>query len=122
MTALAECQGVVPLGFNGYDPAAFQREAHTSAIDASFEAMVLHNQKSAKSHSGIWRDLAVRKRKTEVDPQLTIPIEIAENIGLAMPLTQKLVELIQEIEVGGRPLAIETLDALLTSQKEVVAK
>ena len=38
--------------------------------DASFDAMVAHNAKSAKTHSGIWRDLAVRKRRTEADAQL----------------------------------------------------
>jgi 2-dehydropantoate 2-reductase len=112
MTALADAQGVIPRGFNGYDPAAFRSDSDAAAIDASFDAMVTHNRKSAKSHSGIWRDLAVRKRKTEVDPQLTRPIAIAEKAGLEMPLTRKLVALIQDIEAGRLPLAIETLDAL----------
>ena len=80
--------------------------------NASFDAMVAHNRKSAKSHSGIWRDLAVRKRKTEVDPQLTRPIAVAEAAGIKMPLTQRLVSLIQDIEDGRRPLSLETLDAL----------
>ena len=35
--------------------------------------MVAHNRRSAKSHSGIWRDLAIRKRKTEADAQI-LPI------------------------------------------------
>jgi len=112
MTTLADAQGVVPRGFNGYDPAAFRGGAVTADVDASFNAMVAHNRKSAKSHSGIWRDLAVRKRKTEVDPQLTRPIAVAEEAGLEMPLTRKLVMLIQDIEEGRRPLSLETLDAL----------
>ena len=112
LTALADAQGVVPRGFNGYDPAAFRTGSDITAIDASFDEMVVHNRKSAKSHSGIWRDLAVRKRKTEVDPQLTRPIDIAKKAGFAMPLTRKLVALIQDIEDGRQPLAIETLDAL----------
>jgi 2-dehydropantoate 2-reductase len=112
MTTLADAQGVIPRGFNGYDPEAFRAGSNTDATDASFDAMVVHNRKSAKSHSGIWRDLAVRKRKTEVDPQLTRPITVGEQAGLAMPLTRKLVTLIQDIEEGRRPLSIETLDAL----------
>lgn len=112
MTMLADAQGVIPRGFNGYDPAVFRGGAETADVDASFDAMVAHNRKSAKSHSGIWRDLAVRKRKTEVDPQLTSPIVVAEEAGLAMPLTRKLVTLVQDIEEGRRPLALETLDAL----------
>lgn len=112
MTMLAAAQGVVPRGFNGYDPAAFSAGADMLETNASFDAMVAHNRKSAKSHSGIWRDLAVRKRKTEVDPQLTRPIAVAEAAGIKMPLTQRLVSLIQDIEDGRRPLSLETLDAL----------
>ena len=111
MTALADAQGVVPRGFNGYDPAAFRRIRHRGnrrlirrdgCAQPKIRQITLRN----------WRDLAVRKRKTEVDPQLTRPIAIAEKAGLAMPLTRKLVALIQDIEEGRRPLAIETLDAL----------
>ena len=56
-----------PRGFNGFDPAAFAPGGGGEAIDASLAVMAAHNRRSAKSHSGIWRDLAVRKRKTEVD-------------------------------------------------------
>ncbi len=112
LTDLADAQGVDPKGFNGYTPAAFRSGAAPEETAASFDAMVAHNRTSAKTHSGIWRDLAVRKRKTEVDPQLTRPIAIGAEQGHAMPLTRKLVELIQDIEAGRRPLAWETLDAL----------
>ena len=35
------------------------------------------NRRSAKTHSGIWRDLAVRKRRTEADAQLGPIIRVA---------------------------------------------
>ena len=41
-----------------------------AAATATFDDLVAFNRRSAKSHSGIWRDLAVRKRKTEVRAQL----------------------------------------------------
>ena len=91
--------------------------ASPAETDASFDAMVAHNRKSAKSHSGIWRDLAVRKRKTEVDPQLTLPVEIGRKMGRDLPLTRCLVELIQDIESGRRRLSLETLDALKASHE-----
>lgn len=122
LTEVAARQGVEPLGFNGYDPAAFAPGAAISATEASFDAMVAHNRTSAKSHSGIWRDLAVRKRKTEVDPQLTKPIAVGADHGLAMPLTRKLVTLIQDIEDGRRPLSFGTLDVLKTSFETGAAK
>jgi 2-dehydropantoate 2-reductase len=112
LTALADAQDIDPLGFNGYEPAAFRPSADPAATEASFDAMVAHNRKSAKSHSGIWRDLAVRKRRTEIDPQLTAPAQIGATFGKDMPLTRRLIELVQEIEVDQRPLSMETLDAL----------
>jgi 2-dehydropantoate 2-reductase len=51
--------------FDGFDPRAFLPGSGPAAA-ASLDALVVHNRKSAKSHSGIWRDLAIRKRKTEV--------------------------------------------------------
>ncbi|MEM1268113.1 MAG: 2-dehydropantoate 2-reductase N-terminal domain-containing protein [Pseudomonadota bacterium] len=109
LTALADAEGVVPKGFNGYDPALFRPGADPGP---SFAAMVAHNRRSAKSHSGIWRDLAVRKRQTEVDPQLTHPLAIGARHGHPMPLTRRLVALIQEIEAGTRALSRANLDAL----------
>lgn len=109
LTAVAEAKKIKCLGFNGYEPAAFSAGGDP---EPSFDAMVVHNRKSAKTHSGIWRDLAVRKRRTEVDPQLTLPLAEGRALGMPMPLTTKLVALIQAIEQGERPLAWSTLDEL----------
>lgn len=113
LSDLALLEGVTPLGFNGYDPAAFATGADPAATAASFDAMVTHNAKSAKSHSGIWRDLAVRKRATEVDPQLTEPLRIGREHGHPMPLTATLVTLIQDLETGRRERGLDTLNVLV---------
>ena len=118
LTSLADAQYIEPLGFNGYFPAAFSAAPLHDETIASFDAMVAHNRKSAKSHSGIWRDLAVRKPKTEVDPQLTLPVKIGADLGLEMPLTRRLIALIQDIEAGTRPLSLDTLDALQAAFEE----
>ena len=80
--AVAAAEGVRTEAFDGFDPAAFRPDAAQSAIDTSFADMVAHNRKSAKSHSGIWRDLAVRKRKTEVVAQLGPIVEVAARHGV----------------------------------------
>ena len=74
--------------------------------------MVAHNRRSLKSHSGIWRDLAVRKRRTEVDAQLGPIVEFGERHGVPTPLTARLIAMIHEIEDGARPLAAGNLDDL----------
>ncbi len=99
-------------GFNGFDVAAFQPGATEAALRASLDAMVAHNAKSAKTHSGIWRDLAVRKRKTEVDAQIAIIADLARETGIETPAIRKLVEFVHDVEDGRRPLDDATLDAL----------
>ena len=99
---LAAAGGVAPKGFNGFDPAAFLAR-NAAAINASLDAMVEHNRHSAKTHSGIWRDLAVRHRRTEVDAQVGLLVEMARQKGLETPALARLVELIHDIEEGRRP-------------------
>lgn len=97
--------------FDGFDPRAFLPDSGPAAA-ASLDALVVHNRRSAKTHSGIWRDLAVRKRKTEVEAQLGPVAAAAATFGLNAPLTRRTIELIHDIEEGHRPLAWETLAEL----------
>jgi 2-dehydropantoate 2-reductase len=110
--AVAQARGVIPEAFDGFDPSAYLPSAADDAAAASLDALVAHNRKSAKTHSGIWRDLAVRKRRTEVDAQLGIVVTLGNEAGVATPLTARLVDLIHDIEDGRRPQSLETLDAL----------
>ena len=111
-TGVAAALCVTPLGFNGYDPAVFSRGAPEAASAAALESMIKHNAKSAKTHSGIWRDLAVRKRKTEVDAQLGPIVTFGRQQSLKTPITERLIAMIHQIEDGERPLALENLDEL----------
>jgi 2-dehydropantoate 2-reductase len=110
--AVARAKGITPLGFNGYDPEAFLPGAPPERVERSFAAMIQHNRASAKSHSGIWRDLAVRKRKTEIDAQIAVIAAIGREVGVATPTVERLVGLIHDVEEGRRPMDWATLDAL----------
>lgn len=110
--AVANARAVIPEGFDGFDPSSYLPDAPHGAATRSLDALVAHNRRSAKTHSGIWRDLAVRKRRTEVDAQLGIVASIGEEAGVPTPLTSRLVELIHDIENGARGQSLETLDAL----------
>jgi len=115
--AVAAARGVRPEAFDGFDPAAYLITAPPGEAERSLDALVAHNRRSAKSHSGIWRDLAVRKRPTEVDAQLGIVVTLAAEAGVPTPLTARLVALIHEVERGDRPQSLATLDALLQSSR-----
>ena len=96
--AVAQAEGVQPRGFNGYDVEAFKPGASEDAARASVAAMVAFNATSAKTHSGIWRDLAVRKRRTEVDVQIAPIAEIGARHGIECRVTRKLVDMIHDVE------------------------
>lgn len=109
---VAAAEGIRLEAFNGFDPAAFRPDAPISETTRSFDEMVAHNRRSAKSHSGIWRDLAVRKRKTEVDAQIGPVVEIGRLHGIPTPLCARLIDLIHRTEDGHRQLELAGLDEL----------
>ncbi len=113
VVAVAARRGVKPLGFNGYDPMAYMPGAPEAAARKSVADMAEFNRYGAKTHSGVWRDLAVRKRKTEVDSQIAVISSIAREMGMTTPVIDRLVELIHDIEDGRRQQSWETLDRLL---------
>jgi 2-dehydropantoate 2-reductase len=110
--AVAQARGVTPESFDGFDPAAYLPDAPSGAAERSLDDLVAHNRRSIKTHSGIWRDLAVRKRRTEVDAQLGIVVRLGSQAGVATPITARLVELIHDVENGVRAQSLGTLDAL----------
>lgn len=109
---VASAGGMAPEGFNGFDPAGFVPGADPALAERSIAAMVAHNRGSAKSHSGVWRDLAVRKRPTEVEPMIGAVVREAAAQGIATPLLARLTTMIHEIEEGRRPLGRANIDAL----------
>lgn len=111
--AVARAEGVAARGFNGFDPAAFQPDSPDEAARRSVAAMVAFNRPNAKTHSGIWRDLAVRKRRTEVDAQLAPIVALGAGHGIACPKLAALVATIHDIEDGKRAMSDANLDELV---------
>lgn len=110
--AVAKAEGIATEAFNGFDPAAFVPGASQQAIDRSFDDMVAHNAKSLKTHSGIWRDLAIRKRKTEAEDQLGPIVAFGRKLGVPTPLTARLIAMMAEMEAGTRGFSPDNIDEL----------
>jgi 2-dehydropantoate 2-reductase len=75
-------------------------------------SIAAHYRAAVKTKTGIWRDLAVRKRKTEVGALLGATVARARSLGLATPLTERLIAMIEELEAGRRPMSWTNLDEL----------
>ncbi|HYF19969.1 MAG TPA: 2-dehydropantoate 2-reductase N-terminal domain-containing protein [Ramlibacter sp.] len=110
--AVARARGVSPIGFAGFEPAAFMAEAPRAEALRSLAALCEFRRRSAKTHSGIWRDLAVRKRRTEVESQIGLVARMGAEAGVDTPMLRRLEQLIHDIEEGRRAQSPETFQAL----------
>lgn len=81
-------------GFDGFEP---------DDLEGSLDRLAEFNRNSAKKYSGIYRDLVVRRRKTEVD-------EVLRDVN--GPIFTKIAEIIHDIEAGRRVNERANLDEL----------
>jgi 2-dehydropantoate 2-reductase len=112
--AVAGTEGIDPHGFNGFEPDAFRHGTDSHVLTRTFEAMVRFNRASALTHASVWRDLTIRKRRTDTGPQFAPMLRIAATRGIAAPVTRRLIEVMTEIEegrLGVGPAALERLGA-----------
>jgi 2-dehydropantoate 2-reductase len=120
VAAVAAARGVKTLGFGEFDPMVFAPGQPEYPQIETVAWLADYTSKTAKTHSGIWRDLAVRKRKTEVDPQIGIIAALGREAGVPTPAVETLVTLIHDIEDGRRPQSPETLKVLIDRCKSVL--
>jgi 2-dehydropantoate 2-reductase len=90
---------VRPMPLDGFDAAD---------LAGSLQRLARFNRASAKTHTGIYRDLAVLHRPTEV------PAILGELDGTLVP---RVVELVRAIEQGRRSCARENLDLLAAYER-----
>ena len=86
--------------------------ARPAAINASLDRLIQIRHADQKTHSGVWRDLAVRRRRTEVDAHFVPIVEQAARAGIAVPRVERLIELIHELETGQRDFGSGNVDEL----------
>lgn len=120
VAAVAAARGVSTLGFGEFDPMVFAPGQPEYPQIETIAWLADYTSKTAKTHSGIWRDLAVRKRKTEVDPQIGIIAALGAEAGVPTPAIETLVTLIHDIEDGRRAQSPETLKVLIDRCKSVL--
>ena len=110
----ADYEGVRPEPFDNVEPSVCypREEQDWDRINASLDDLVARRKTDTKTRSGIWRDLAVRKRRTEVDEQIGAVLRIGRGHGLSMPLTGRLVDMIHELEDGTRQRTVANVDEL----------
>ncbi len=112
--AVAAREGVTAEPFDNVEPSIYYPPERRDplVIQQSLDALVARRRRDKKSKSGIWRDLAVRRRKTEVDQQIALVADVAASHGLPVPLTDRLVDMIHDLEEGRRPMSWDNTEEL----------
>jgi 2-dehydropantoate 2-reductase len=115
----AEAAGIRLEPFDEYAPADYRAAALGDAA-ARTRAMAIigeHYRQHTKTKTGIWRDLAVRRRKTEVGALLGATVTKARTLGVAMPLTERLIAMIEDLELGRRVMSWSNVDELVAASR-----
>ncbi|CAN5701033.1 ketopantoate reductase family protein [soil metagenome] len=93
---------------NMFAPVGNFEERANGALLAMTDGM----RNSVKQHMGIWRDLKIKKRKTEVDMQIAVLVERGQAEGIATPVNAAVLRTIHEIEDGKRGMEWSNFDEI----------
>jgi 2-dehydropantoate 2-reductase len=111
---VAQAAGVRLHKFDEFDPLKLrpQTPAEIEEARAVLDRFADFCRPRVKVRSGPWRDLAVRKRPTEVDHMVGWVIAEGRARRVPTPLNEHLVQQVKEIEAGHRTRGLHNLDEL----------
>jgi 2-dehydropantoate 2-reductase len=115
----AEAAGIRLEPFDEYAPADYRAAARgdSAARQRAMAIIAQHYRQHTKTKTGIWRDLVVRRRKTEVGALLGATVTKANTLGIGMPLTERLIAMIEDLEAGRRVMGWSNIDELVATSR-----
>ncbi|MDZ4716993.1 MAG: 2-dehydropantoate 2-reductase [Roseiflexaceae bacterium] len=121
---VADRRGVRPEAFDGVEPNLYypREQRDPQKIQQSLDALIERRNRDQKQRSGIWRDIMVRRRRSEIDQQLVPVVRHGEAVGLELPLTRRLVDQIHALEQGHTTPAWAHLDALEQLRRTLIVE
>ena len=93
--------GITLEPFDAFDPAPYAA-SDPARQRAATDELVAWLRTQAKDRSGIWRDLAVRRRPTEVPTHYAPVLEAARRLDVPTPRLAALLQRIRDLEAGGQ--------------------
>ncbi len=111
LVARTQVDRVEPIG--EFEPEKFAPgEDMEARADQTLSALADSWRSSIKQHMGIWRDLKVKKRKTEVDMQVAQIVATGQEHGVPTPVNAAVLETVHEIEDGTRGMEWTNLEEI----------
>lgn len=97
---VARAQGVRLEHFDEFYPDAYLPEASEEERQHATDLLTTWQATLTKNRSGIWRDVWVRHRHTEVSAQFTPVIAAARRYGVPTPLLDEMLRVIDGLDAG----------------------
>jgi ketopantoate reductase len=116
---VATALGVGLEPFDAFDPSGHLPTADPAHREAVTDRLVSWLRTQPKDRSGIWRDIAVRHRPTEVPHHLGPVLAAGHTHGLSLPLLTALLDLVGRVERGERAMTEEHLSELEAITREM---
>ena len=111
LVARTQVERVEPIG--GFEPEKFApREDAEARADETLMGLADAWRGAIKQHMGIWRDLKVNKRKTEVDMLVGQIVAVGREHGIPTLINAATLEVIHEIEADERGMEWENLEEI----------
>ncbi|MDI5980522.1 ketopantoate reductase family protein [Amycolatopsis magusensis] len=104
--------------FDAFTPHAFVRGADPTARAAATDHLTAWLRTQPKTRSGIWRDLAVRRRQVEVTTHYATVLAEATRLNVATPVLRAVLDNLRDLEhdpAGMSETRLTTLDTLALS-------
>jgi 2-dehydropantoate 2-reductase len=106
LVASTQATPLEPIG--EFEPNDFAPGREATA-ERSLDALAGAMRGSPKQHMGIWRDLRIKRRKTEVDMQVAVLVAKGREIGVPTPVNDAVLDTIHAIEDGTRGMEWDNL-------------
>lgn len=100
ISTVAQAEGVRLEDFDAYRAGAFPAGGSDGERDDVIDGVVAWLRTQPKRHSGVWRDIAVRRRPTEVPSHFLPVVAAAETHGIPVPHVRALLRAIGRMERG----------------------
>lgn len=98
--------------FDGFHPHAFVDGTDPDVRAAGFDRLVTWLAGQSKTRSGVWRDIAVRRRPSEATDRQEELVALGERAGVPTPYLAALARTLRQLESGDRLMSEDNLHAL----------
>lgn len=110
--AVASARGITAEPFDEWEPSGYLPGAAPGQAERSTDRLTAWLRTMPKDRSGIWRDIAVRRRPVEVHDHYGPVLDAGRDAGLDLPVLRGVLESIRRLEQGRADMGEHNLEAL----------